>query len=499
MPAIPTIVDRDVAVPMGDGTILRADVWRPVDGPPVPALLQRTPYGKGDSLVAIHHAGLEPLRAVAAGFAVVIADVRGRFASAGRFTPFVNEAADGADTIAWLAAQPFCDGRVCTYGASYPGAVQLLAATQAPPALRAIAPSEAPSTFYENWTYRGGVLQRGFVDLWVDELAETVPYAEWLDHPLDDAYWRATAVREAYAAIDVPALHIGGWHDIFLRGTLENHAGLTRAGRASQHLLIGPWAHANPTSIVGDRDFGPAASQMALDLTERHLRFFAAALDDALDAIPPVEIFVMGPDRWRTEDAWPPRRARSERLYLHADGGLSAAAPTGREAADAFTYDPADPVPTVGGNTHLPGGSVNVNAGPRDQRAVEARADVVVYTSAALPADLEITGPLSATLFASTSARDTDWTVRLTQVHPDGRSLSVADGILRAAAEPERHEIDLGATATVVPAGSRLRVLVSSSDAPRYARHPEPARQTLFHDAQRPSSLTLSIVEGALA
>jgi predicted acyl esterase len=512
MPPSTTIVERDVAIPLRDGTVLRADVWRSAADDARPVLLQRTPYGKGDSFVAIHHAGLEPLRAIDAGFTVVICDVRGRNASDGAFTPFVHEAADGADVIAWIAAQPFCDGRVCTYGASYPGAAQLLAATQTPPALRAIAPSEAPSTFHDNWTYRGGVLQQGFVDLWLTELAEPVPaHEEWLAHPDDDAYWRATAVRERYAAIDVPALHIGGWHDIFLRGTLENHAGLSATGRAPQRLLIGPWSHANPTAWVGERDYGPEASQMALDLTRRHLDFFAAALTDRLDEVPPVEVFVMGSNRWRTEDQWPPARSRTQRLHLREDATLTRTAPHADEEPDRFPYDPADPVPTVGGSTHLPGGIANANAGSREQSAVEARADVLVYTSAPLTDHLELLGPITASLWAATSAPETDWTVRLTQVDPDGRSLTVTDGILRsryrmgldrptstAPGEPARYEIDLGATATLVPAGSRLRVQVSSSDFPRYARHPLAAHQTVFHDPRRPSFLDLSVAQGAL-
>jgi predicted acyl esterase len=517
MPSSTTIVERDVAIPLRDGTILRADVWRSAAGGPSPVLLQRTPYGKGDSFVAIHHAGLEPLRAIDAGFAVVVCDVRGRHGSDGTFVPFVHEAADGADVIAWVADQPFCDGSVCTYGASYPGAAQLLAATRTPPALRAIAPSQAPSTFHDNWTYRGGVLQQGFVDLWLTELGEPVPaHQDWLAHPDDDAYWRATAIRARYAAIDVPALHIGGWHDIFLRGTLENHAGLragaaTRRARDGQRLLVGPWAHANPTAWVGERDYGSDASQMALDLTGRHVAFFAAALADRLDAIPPVEVFVMGPDRWRTEDQWPPARSRSQRLYLREDAALRPDAPSADERPDHFAYDPADPVPTVGGNTHLPGGLANANAGSRDQRAVEARADVLVYTSAPLTEDLELLGPITASVWAASTAPETDWTVRLTQVDAEGRSMSVTDGILRsryregldrpsatAPGQPARYEIDLGATATVVPAGSRLRAQVSSSDAPRYARHPLAAHQTIFHDPRRPSFLDLSVAEGAL-
>jgi putative CocE/NonD family hydrolase len=356
-------VERNVAVPMRDGTVLRADVWRPVGEGRHPTLLQRLPYDKSSSFITVHQAGLEPLRAVGAGFAVVVQDVRGSYESDGGFEPFAHEAEDGADTIAWIAEQPFSDGQVCMYGASYVGATQLLAATEAPPALRAIVPNITGSEYYEGWTYQGGVLQLGFTAWWSlgfgadtllrrraagAEVAEleaalvrlladpwtvyerlplddhpllrelTPAFFDWLAHPERDAYWRATAISERYGAIAVPALHIGGWSDIFVDGTLRNYVGLrdgaaTQAAREGQRLLVGPWAHGNAHEMVGDLSFGPEASQLALDMTAIQLDFFARVLAGRPFETPPVRIFVMGANRWRDEDAWPIARKRRAR------------------------------------------------------------------------------------------------------------------------------------------------------------------------------------------
>lgn len=556
-------IERDVPIPLPGGTMSRADLWRPADGRPAPVLLQRTPYDKGFALVV--QGGLDPARAVAAGYAVVVQDVRGRYASEGGFEPFVQEAADGAATIAWLAEQPFCDGRVATYGGSYVGATQLLAATRRPPALRAMLPHVTSADYYDGWMTEGGAFQLGLALNWarslaagelarrrdrgedvaaleerldaeiadperayrrlplVDQpvLAELAPYyLRWLEHPARDAFWRGISAREQLVDAGVPALHLAGWHDVFLEGGLAAYGAM---GGAPQRLVVGPWAHAGWGDAVGEVIYGPEASRYALDPTDLHLRFYDSVLHGIADPeAAPVRLFVMGADRWRDEDAWPLARARTRALHLRADGALTWAPPEPGEASRTYVHDPADPVPTTGGRTLMPGHEASIALGARDQRDVEARADVLVYTTAPLERDVEVTGTVRLILHAASSAVDTDWTAKLVDVHPGGRALGVTDGILRARYRagldrerllepdrPERFTVTVGSTSMVFRRGHRIRLEVASSNFPRFDRNAgtggvnahatagdlRSARQHVFGDADRPSHLELPIVE----
>ena len=542
------LLERDVAMPMRDGVVLRADVWRPDTDARVPVLLQRTPYDKALWLLA--HAPIEPGRAGEAGYAVVIQDVRGRFASDGSFEPFRQELADGVDSVAWAASQPWADGWVATYGASYVGATQLLAAVGAPPALGASVPWVTASEYYEGWTYQGGALQLGVALMWAVGLAggeaarsflldpwrayERLPVAaqpvlresapfffEWLAHPARDSYWRESAIADHYADVRTPMLHVGGWNDIFLSGTLRNFCGLRAAGVPGQRLLVGPWAHGTMGEMIGDVSYGPDGSRWTIDSTQLHLDFFAEARQGR-EAAPPIRVFVLGANRWRDEDDWPPPDVTERRLFLRAGGGVTWDAPGDGEAVLEYTYDPADPVPTAGGQTLLPGHEISIMLGQRDQAQVEARRDVLVYRSAPLERELEIAGSVRLVLYAASSARDTDWTARLVDVHPDGRAIGVVDGILRARyrggtdraelLEPGCayvFEIDVGDTCLALAPGHRLGLQVSSSNFPRFDRNPNTgdvpaearaadfiaARQTVFQDAARASHLVLPIRE----
>ena len=524
-------IDYNMPVPMADGVCLAADVFRPGMPGRYPVILVRTPYDKlGASMVA----GLDPLAAVRAGYVVVIQDVRGTFASEGRLRHFRDEAEDGAASIAWAAAQEWSSGSVAMVSGSYMGATQLLAATRMPPALKAIAPALTGSEYYEGWTYQGGAFQLGFTLQWTtfmaiadlnrrDALGEDVSagrevlegiaadpwaayrhlplaglprqvpllgnYADWLAHPDRDEFWRATAINEHYGEIDVPAFHIAGWNDIFLKGTLENYVGL-RAGaasehaRASQRLIVTPWGHGTIGEVIGDLWFDKDAGMpMLVNLQTWQREFLDTFLNGGsrLES-PPVRIYVMGANRWRDEDDWPLARAVETRFYLRSGGRLTREAPAD-EAGDTFIYDPADPVPTVGGNTLLSGGGAFM--GPRDRRGVRKRRDILLYTSDVLQHDLEVTGPLKATLHVATSVRDTDFTVALVDVYPDGRAIGIADGILRLryrkgcseqhlATPGEVFEIvvDLAATSNVFHAGHSIVVEVSSSNFPRFDRNP---------------------------
>lgn len=574
------LVDRDVTVPMRDGTLLKASVYRPESDTPVPAILIRLPYGR--NIFGFQRYATDSLRAAEAGFAVVYQDTRGRFQSEGEFYPHIHEATDGYDTVEWVAEQSWCSGNVGMTGASYYGATQWLAAMTQPPHLRAIFPFITPSEGYEGLFYQGGAFQLGLALLFAlfmapdtarrlaeedrideEEIMELVLandemdshyrhlplathpllresksapyYLDWLAHPSDDEYWRAIAINRHYSQIQVPAINVGGWYDLLLHGTLENYVrmkeeGGTEAARQGQGLIIGPWAHSADTGIFPSYSFGVRSSLDMVDLTGLQLKFFAHHLKgEATDVEnePPVRLFVMGENRWRDEQEWPLARTQYTPWYLHSDGHAKSEGGTltpetpGQEPQDVYLYDPHDPTPTIGGPTFLPGFMIGANAGPSDQRPAESRADVLVYTSDPLERPVEVTGPLTVKLFAATSAPDTDFVARLCDVHPDGASRILAEGIIRAryragtdqarAIEPGRvyeYEINLVATSNVFKAGHRIRLDVTSSSFPRFDRNTNtgnplgqdghddlrPALQTIFHDDAYPSHILLPVI-----
>jgi uncharacterized protein len=531
---------------MRDGVVLRADVYRPDTERAVPALVNRTPYDRSSPLIQL--AAIEPERVVDAGFALVCQDVRGRFASEGEFYTFFSDVEDTYDTVEWAAAQPWCDGNVGMVGRSYAAAVQWLGAAEQPPHLRAISPIVTGSDFYNGWIYEGGAFQFGFNVFWiwlmsnprgvgkleqiyrhlplrtlpVDDLVWSRLYAHWLAHSTDDHYWRSLSINRRYDRIDVPAFIVGGWYDVFIRGTLENYVGL-RARNQPVRLLVGPWAHGSTYGPYPEHSFDLFAPDDTIDVADLQLRFFAQHLlgeENGFGGGQPVRIFVMGENRWRDEDDWPLARARETDWFLHADELLSRDAP-GDERPDEFVYDPNDPAPTIGGPTSLPARMMKPNSGPLDQRRLAERDDVLAYESAPLDEPLEVTGPLAVHLHAATTAPDTDFVAKLVDVRPDGTAIILAEGVLRArfregfdrevlleAGRPYELRIDLAATSNVFGAGHRIQLLVTSSSFPRFDRNPntghalgvdgpddlQAARQTIFHDAARPSRLVLPVV-----
>jgi hypothetical protein len=546
------IVDENVAVPMRDGVILRADVYRPETEGRIPAIVNRTPYDRTSPLIQL--AAIEPQRVVEAGFALVCQDVRGRFGSEGQFYAFVPDRDDTVDTIEWTAARPWCDGAVGMAGRSYAATVQWLGARARPPSLRAISPIVTGSDFFNGWIYEGGAFQLGFNVFWIWLMSEprsvgkldqvyrhlplrTLPvpdlawarlYAHWLAHSTDDHYWRSLAINRHYEQVEIPALIVGGWYDMFIRGTLENFVGMRARGgseqaRAGTRLLIGPWAHGSTYGPYPDHSFDLFAPSDAFDVSELQLRFFAHHLRgdaNGLDEEPPVRIFVMGENRWRDEDDWPLARATETPLYLRENGQL-AREPPGDERPDEFVYDPNDPAPTVGGPTSLPARMMKANSGPLDQLRLDGRADVLVYTSVPLEEPLEVTGHLAVRLHAATSAPDTDFVAKLVDVWPDGTAIILAEGVLRTRfregfdrelpVEPDRpyeYRIDLAATSNAFLPGHCVRVMITSSSFPRFDRNlntgnplgidgagdGRAARQRVFHDAERPSCLLLPVV-----
>ena len=572
-------VEKDVMVAMRDGVELATDAWIP-SVTPAPTLLVRLPYGK--DLPQLLAYGLMPniFALVEAGYAVVYQDCRGTFRSGGEFVPMLNEPADGTDTIAWLVRQPWCDGNIGSYGASYLGFVQWASVSAGAP-VKAIAPAVTTTDYYTApWYSEGGAASWHTVQSWTTQMAmvETLRqlgrgsgdpqllgelagmmadpqphlaamppsrqpavekvwpwWGELLSHPARDAWWQNLSVLDRAEQVTVPALHIGGWFDIFVANTARSFTGLrARAGtaeaREGQRLIIGPWDHLNSTGIYPDRKFGLTADAITQDLTGQHVRFFDRWLRDrrgALDGSASVKIFVMGIDRWREEQDWPLPGTSYVPYYLHSsgrantaagDGELSTEAPA-QTAADTFLYDPQRPVPSLGGRLMLP--STANAAGPVDQRPVETRDDVLCFTSAVLTKPLEVTGHVSLTLYASSSAPDTDFTGKLVDVFPDGRAIFLTDGIIRARyrkslAEPEpltpgepyQLSLDLSVTSNVFLPGHRIRLEVSSSNFPRFDRNTntggviadESADQAtiavnrVLHGPDYPSQLILPVV-----
>ncbi|MGC9348918.1 MAG: CocE/NonD family hydrolase [Anaerolineae bacterium] len=570
MPYKSLIVERDVEMAARDGTILRADVYRPNTQQAVPVLLQRTPYSKTLAPSAF------VLTATERGYAVVVQDTRGRWASEGKVAAFEGEKTDGYDTVQWAASRPWADGGVGMFGGSYVGYTQMMAASQHPPALKTIIPS---ITFCDPRTclHPGGAPGLGVALSWgltaqgqmalqrhegdEDEKAEMMRELitaidgmvtgesfrrlPLVDTPVighdgiypflsdvislsraDTSFWQG--ISASPEEIEVPALHVGGWYDIFAKQTVDHFVAIKAAGRTDQKLLMGPWLHGPLSSFVGDVDFTFAASDAAVLSDELQLRWFdhwLKGVDNGIMEEPPVRIFVMGDNVWRSEESWPLARAKATACYLHSggaanslrgDGTLSFDVP-GDEPIDTFVYDPRNPVPTRGGG--LCCSAAALAAGAFDQHEVEERPDVLVYTSAPLDKDVEVTGPVRVHLWATTSARDTDFTAKLVDVEPCGYARNLCDGIIRARyrtslAEPHlvephavlEYTIELGPTSNVVKAGHRIRLEISSSNFPKYARNTNtggpigtetelrPAVQTVLHDAEHASYLEICIV-----
>jgi uncharacterized protein len=551
-------VELDVPARMRDGTILRANVFRPRGAGPWPTLLTRTPYGK-DNSGEIAWSGLDPIQAARLGFMVVVQDARGRFSSEGCWQPFLHEGDDGYAAVEWVAGLAGSSGRVGMYGGSYCGNIQWLTAMRRPPSLAAIAPLLTWSEPMDGLLARGGAVELGLALDWslkhgLDFLRrQGLDQAESrrridavisdYDRLGDDGYWglpvsetpvlRRHSVPElgsiealadptvasrsrvagAYDRVAVPSLHTGGWYDVFLQGTLDNYMAMADKGFDAQ-LIVGPWTHLAFADPVGSRLFGIRAARSAFpgvhpagDWVERQLEWFHHHLaGEARSArwSPPVQFFVMGSNEWRHGESWPPRAVR-QRWFLHSRGSVSQANPAGTEPPSAFVYNPHNPVPTVGGHTVM---WPRYPAGPIDQRAVEDRDDVLVFTSEPLRNALEVTGRVMVVIHAQSSATSTDWVARLCDVHPNGESFNLCDGIVRVpggARGVRRYEIDLWSTSNVFLVGHRLRVHVTSSSFPRWDRalpgaeraenhHLGSARQLILHDADHPSYIELPVV-----
>jgi putative CocE/NonD family hydrolase len=522
------VVEPELDATMRDGTVLRADVYRPRGDGPWPVLLARTPYGKRDEGVL---GRLEPLRAVERGFLVVIQDCRGRMRSEGRWEPLVHERADGYDTVRWAARLPGSDGRVCMYGPSYLGYAQWAAASARPPELCAVVPAFTWSSPDDGLISRGGADELGLVTQWTLSLAQNVLERRHADDPvaadnelaiLESAlsnlttrtYWelppyaslrRLNLVTPTDGGIEhgaegVAAFVVAGWYDCFLQGSLDTYVRARSSGVAAA-LVVGPWTHDDQSGRIGEVDFGAAADAARIDggkpLLERQLDWLDRQLaQEAAVQQQPVLLFVMGVNRWRSLATWPPESVEVP-WYLHEGGGLCPEPPASSCPPDVFIHDPNDPVPTLGGALLLP---PDYPAGPVDQRNVETRDDVLVYTSAPLRAPLEVIGRVRLHVEADSTATCADWVARLCDVDTEGVSRNLADGIVRIT-QPQPGEIivDLWSTAHVFLPGHRIRVQIASSSFPRWDRNVcgPIAHQSIYHDTARPSRIVLPVVAAA--
>ncbi|MBV8552598.1 MAG: CocE/NonD family hydrolase [Acidobacteriaceae bacterium] len=539
-----------ILIRMRDGVDLAADVFLPQATGRWPTVLVRTPYNRRSSASASYR------YFVLRGYAVVIQDVRGRYGSQGVFGPVEQEGPDGNDTIDWIAAQPWSNGRVAMAGSSYLGLAQWWAAVQENPHLDAISPMcSGDDEYLDRFYSSGGAMKLGHRLVWLSEnltppnqkrflfatyighlplrtadvAATGTVLRVWRDavsHPSYDGYWRARSIRQESRRVTIPVLSLGGWFDNYAESDLDAFSRLALQHDAVE-TWIGPWAH-NPALEFPTRDFGPDAHipirAVQADWFDRWVK------KDTLSAkqnAPPalLHIFVMGPNEWREEHEWPLARTRYTPIYLTSSGHANSSSGDGilqwHEAngaqADRFTYDPRLPVPTAGGAVCCDPGILP--PGPLDQAKVEKRADVLVFTSLPLTQAMETTGQVRALLYVATSANDTDFTAKLVDVQPDGQPLLVTDGIQRLRYRlapdhpvfvkrnsPYQISIDAGVTSYVFYPGHRLRLEISSSNFPRFDRNLNgtspnadlakltKARQTVFHDKNYPSALILPLI-----
>lgn len=581
-------------VPMRDGVMLSANIWRPKAEGRFPVIYVHVAYDKSNPIHSVRRA----LYFVPRGYAVVAIDCRGRYDSDGE--PYFYwhtdwrkggfEGQDVHDSLNWIGTQSWSTGKVGMTGPSYLGFVQWMGAPLGNPYLTTIIPYVTPDDHYDN-VYPGGAfqltnsmhclaviggsrtnnfdLESSYFD-WT-KLTQHLPlrtldklmlgkttqvWQDFMDHPDNDYYWRfsvgdrpASGEMSAgrYPQVKVPTLNITGWYDQVSQATINNYLGMVHYGpeslRKKHQLIVGPWEHAVGQSKVGDLDFGPIANAEYLPsdlhwhpywLKPIELRWYdhwLKGIDNGIMDEPPVNIFVMGQNTWRSEAEWPVTRAQETKYYLrssgHAntrfgDGSLSAQAPAS-EPNDGFVFDPTDPVPTYGCIQPWQGYGIPNSDGPRDQRLVQGRNDILVYTSEPVQKDLEITGRILCKLYASSTATDTDFTAKITDVYPNGYSQILREGVIRARYRNSfkkqelispgtvyEYTIDLWSVSHVFKQGHKIQVEISSSNFPKYDSNPntghrfgedaemQKATQTIFHESRYPSHVILPVVPSSV-
>lgn len=553
-----TLLCRNVS--SDDGVILKTDIYLPNGPGPFPAILTRTPYDR----IGHYHDGV---RFTGRGYAYVAQDVRGKFGSDGEFHPLEDEARDGQATIDWIANQNWCNGRIGLWGASYLGIVQVPAAAGGHEALKCIAPSVAPANFFRDWVRYDGCLAFGNVIKWlvssnsdrskipfehfdwdqawrsptIDVLEERVgvelpTLRKWIGHDTDDEYWQKLDQCRMHEKVCVHGLHIGGWFDHITRGQFDafrniRDCGATAIARTGQRLLIGPWGHTTFSATgeqhwkYGDWDFTPEAD---ISISAREMQFFdyhMKEIDNGYSSLPAVTLFLMGENRWVCFKDWPPSAGTVQAWHLSSngsanmrsgDGVLSLEQPT-HDAEDTYRYDPADPVPMRGGAIYWGFDSV---CGPVDQRPILDRPDILYYRSPKLGKPLIVIGEVWLDLVVQSTAEDTDFIAKLCVEEPSGSITVLSNGSLRCryreswsnpkpltAGKTVSIQLHLGNTAYTFPAGSRLGLMITSSEFPRILPHhntmapawgeknPVIARNSVLHGPGTLSRLELPVIE----
>ena len=566
LPGAKTLID--VKIPMRDGVRLSANIYLPEGEGPFPVIFVRIPYdnGKWDDF---DWPGTRSYDFTENGYVYLIQDVRGTYDSEGEFYPWHQEIKDGYDTRKWIAQQSWCNGKIGIVGPSYMGWVQWLGVLESDDYLTTMMPA---STTMDGWIwgahYVNGAYQLALNHTWGflaggrtmqptahhhwEKLLKFLPLIEmdkegtgreirflrdWIEHPTYDDYWREVSAENQFHKINLPVYNLAGWFDAYPASAFRAFNGMRKQApsekiRKSQKILVGPWPHnLSRSSRVGDVDFGPDAVLDLQEVTLRWCDYWMKGIDNGIMDEPPIQIFVMGDNVWRGEHEWPLARTQFTRFYLHSggrantlhgDGTLNREAHTGEEVPDRYTYDPENPVPTRGGSLSftIPGvGRANELAGPHDQRPNERRDDVLVFTSEPLREDMEVTGPVSCKLYVSSSAPDTDFVVRLVDVHPAGKALGFSEALFRMRYRDSRESPTLMEAGTIYPVtiemfptslvfkkGHRIRVDITSSNFPHFARNLNTghefgkdteiriADQTIHHSAQYPSHILLPVI-----
>jgi putative CocE/NonD family hydrolase len=543
----PIFKQLQIPVAMRDGVRLSTNAYIPSEHGRFPTILVRTPYNKGADINANYQAFVDH------GYAVVVQDVRGRYASEGAFQPLTQEISDGDDTLNWIARQPWSDGKVGMIGGSYAGITQWKAALSGNPHLKAIFPVVSGWDEYRDRYYStGGAFKLGYRLEWLAEnlrapgyhqdfgkfvlhlpirsadvqaLGWTSPlWRDVMDHPSYDSFWKSVSTKERINKVRVPVFSVGGWYDNFVESDLDAYQALHK-GNGLNRIVVGPWPH-NMSILFEGVDLGNDSQVAVRSLQLAWFDQWLKGQDSPLLSRPPLQFFVMGANKWRDEREWPPEGARQVNYFLQSGGkanslsgdGALVDSPGHKSPSDTFEFDPARPVPTKGG-------SVCCNPkvfpwGPFDQRGVEGRKDVLVYSTKPLKQPVEVLGPVKVALWVATSVKDTDFTAKLVDVFPDGTARNLTDGILRlryrnSLEKPElakpgelyRIVLDAGVASNVFLKDHRIRLEISSSNFPRFDRNPNngglvadatrflKANQIVFHDAAHPSALTLLVMK----